>query len=139
MRDFAIPHGSRVPHPPFIAGPRPFIRYSSFYATGFPPGKSGVSAIFPAIKHQERGPDNRHHASFCFSQEILSANMTYAVCGHNGKSHFRVCPADHHYIPAQACAFRFPVFHQLHLKTMRTAQSPMTDNGTLLYYYPVPF
>lgn len=31
-----------------------------------PPGKSGVSAIFPATKHQERGPDNRHHASFCF-------------------------------------------------------------------------
>lgn len=44
MRDFAILHGNRVPHPPFIAGSRPFIRNSSFYATGFPPGKSGVSA-----------------------------------------------------------------------------------------------
>ncbi|WP_289197911.1 hypothetical protein [Bacteroides acidifaciens] len=91
MRDFAIPHGSRVPHPPFIAGPRPFIRYSSLYATGFPPGKSGVSAIFPAIKHQERGPDNRHHASFCFLQEILlTKHDTYRICRPaNGKSHFR--------------------------------------------------
>ncbi len=46
--------------PVLLYGTTPFMPQAS------PPGKSGVSAIFPAIKHQERGPDNRHHASFCF-------------------------------------------------------------------------
>lgn len=76
---------------------------------------------------------------FVFSQEILSANMTHAVCGHNGKSHFQACPVDHHYIPTQAYAFRFPVFHRLRLKTMHTAQSSITNSGTLFNYYPVSF
>lgn len=46
-----------------------------------PPGKSGVSAIFPAIKHQERGPDNRITLLFVFSQEILlTKHDTCRIC-----------------------------------------------------------
>ena len=54
----------------------------------------------------------------------------------NGKSHSLVCQADR-YLTTRACAFRFPVFNQLRLKTMRTTQSPITVH--FFNYYPVLF
>lgn len=73
------------------------------FDTGFPPYKSGMSAIFPA-KHQERGPDNRRHVSFFF-QEIPWANMTHAVCGHIRQESFPGLPGRPS-IPTRACAFQ---------------------------------
>lgn len=70
-----------------------------------PPGKSGMSAIFPAIKYQERGPETGITLLFVFSQEILlTKHDTCRTCRPaNGKNHFLFCQTDH-CLPTQACA-----------------------------------
>ncbi len=104
MRDFAISHGSHVPYLPFIAGLQSFYTEKLLLWPGFPPpGKSGVSAIFPAIKHQERGPNNRHHASFCsFAGNLVdkTCHLPYLPSGKRQKS-FSFCQTEH-CLPAQA-------------------------------------